>query len=404
MLVWPGKAAPPGCVAHTKNAPDARPPPPTHPNLVSQMATTTAPTPPPATTTAAAPELTLSAATAVVLHDGRAVLGESPAHDARTGAVYYVDIEGRQVVVLPAGFETGGVAAAGEKGAGGGGGGDNNAGSAGADPAAPFSIPAPLPVGGVTPTSDPHTLLVSQPDAVHLLHLPTRALGPALATIPADHALPGTRFNDGLASPQGVWVGGRLHKDWRDGRRARVYALVWEGQDGDKKAALKPVLEEAEVGMANGMAWTASGTVFYIADSADRCVRAFDADPDTGVPMSGSGRVVVSTATLGGAVPDGLCADAGGRLWVALAETGAVGVFSPNPETGGTEVGRLTNLPFTRLNSCAWGKGAGADGLLLVTSREEKGAGASPAAGALAVVAGSGGRGSPGGCGLVRLP
>ena len=67
-------------------------------------------------------------------------------------------------------------------------------------------------------------------------------------------------------------------------------------------------------------------------------------------------------------------------------------------------MGRLTNLPFTRLTSCAWGKGAGADGLLLVTSREEKGAGASPAAGALAVVAGSGGRGSPGGCGLVRLP
>ena len=66
--------------------------------------------------------------------------------------------------------------------------------------------------------------------------------------------------------------------------------------------------------------------------------------PDTGVSVSGSGRVVVSTATLGGAVPDGLCADAGGRLWVALAETGAVGVFSPDPETGGTGSGAPDQL------------------------------------------------------------
>ena len=183
MLVWPGKAAPPGRVAHTKNAPDARPPS-THPNLVSQMATTTAPTPPPATTTAAAPDLTLSAATAVVLHDGRAVLGKSPAHDARTGAVYYVDIEGRQVVVLPAGFETGGVAAAGEKGAGGGGGGDNNAGSAGADPAAPFPSrpPSPSAASPLPPTRTP--CWSPSRNAVHLLHLPTRALGPALAIHP----------------------------------------------------------------------------------------------------------------------------------------------------------------------------------------------------------------------------
>jgi sugar lactone lactonase YvrE len=370
------------------------------------MATTTA------VTTAAAPPstpLTLSAATSTILHDAHATLGESPVHDARTGAIYYVDIEGRAVIVLPRGF--GAADGVGGRQAGGGGGGDAAAAAAAA--AAPFSIPTPLPVGGVTPTSDPHTLLVSQPDAVHLLDLRSRTLGPPLAAIPPAHAVPGTRFNDGLASPQGTWVGGRLHKDWREGRRGRVYALVWEGGgggggEGRKEGAaaaalLKPVLEEGEVGMSNGMAWGGQGTRFYLADSAAKCVLCFDACPATGIPVSGTGRVVVSALALGGAVPDGLCLDGDGRLWVALAETGAVGVYAPCAATGGVEVGRLSGLPFTRLTSCAWGRG-GEDGRLIVTSREEKGEGASPAAGALVAVSGSGGRGSAGGCGVVALP
>ena len=250
-----------------------------------------------------------------------------------------------------------------------------------------------------------------------MLNLATRTLGPPLASIPPNHALPGTRFNDGLASPQGTWVGGRLHKDWREGRRGRVYALVFgdgaetEGARPDaaappRAASLVPVLEESEVGMANGMAWGDGGAAFYLADSASKCVLRFEADPASGIPRSGTGRVVVSASTLGGAVPDGLCLDDAGRLWVALAETGAVGVFEPGEGGGGgREVGRVQGLPLTRLTSVAWGKGEEA-GSLIVTSREEKGEGASPVAGCVCVVLGTGGRGAGGGegVGVVRLP
>ncbi len=330
--------------------------------------------------------LTLASATAVVLHDGRAVLGESPVHDGRTGAIYYVDIEGRKVVILPGGF---GGERERERGEGEGREGREkrasltshltNApvssphlpGDDGTPATSPISIPTPLPGGGVTPPADPASLLGSQPDAGHLLNLATRTLGPPLASIPPNHALPGTRFNDGLASPQGTWVGGRLHKDWREGRRGRVYALVFgdgaetEGARPDaaappRAASLVPVLEESEVGMANGMAWGDGGAAFYLADSASKCVLRFEADPASGIPRSGTGRVVVSASTLGGAVPDGLCLDDAGRLWVALAETGAVGVFEPGEGGGGgREVGRVQGLPLTRLTSVAWGMGVG---------------------------------------------
>jgi sugar lactone lactonase YvrE len=351
--------------------------------------------PPPTTTPTST--LTLSSATALCLHDAHATLGESPL--AHGDSLVYVDIEGRAVHVLPSGR-----AAA-------------DGGNEATNPAHTF--PTPAPVGSASPTTHPSLLLVSQPESVHLLDTRTGEVGPPLASIPADDAVPGTRFNDGKASPQGVWVGGRLHKEWRAGKRARVYALRFgngnggDGGDEGKKAeaALVPVLEEDEVGMANGMAWSKKGTLFFIADSADRCVRAFDADPATGIPLSGSGRVVVSTATLGGCVPDGLDIDEAGRLWVALAESGSIGVFEPAPADSkaggeGVEVGRV-RLPVTRVTACAWGRGegegAGRD-TLLVTSREEKGEGASPAWGGLFGVRGTGGRGAVGGCGVVALP
>ena len=33
------------------------------------------------------------------------------------------------------------------------------------------------------------------------------------------------RFNDGKVSPQGVFVVGRMHSKWRDGKAGRLYRL-----------------------------------------------------------------------------------------------------------------------------------------------------------------------------------
>lgn len=46
---------------------------------------------------------------------------------------------------------------------------------------------------------------------------------------PADDNAEGTRFNDGKATPQGVFIVGRLHRDWRGGQPGKVFALDLRG-------------------------------------------------------------------------------------------------------------------------------------------------------------------------------
>ena len=47
--------------------------------------------------------------------------------------------------------------------------------------------------------------------------------------MPADDNAEGTRFNDGKATPQGVFIVGRLHRDWRGGQPGKVFALDLRG-------------------------------------------------------------------------------------------------------------------------------------------------------------------------------
>ena len=52
----------------------------------------------------------------------------------------------------------------------------------------------------------------------------------AVATVPEEHAWEGPpsgmRFNDGKASPGGVFIVGRMHMDWRNGQPGRLYRLI----------------------------------------------------------------------------------------------------------------------------------------------------------------------------------
>lgn len=50
---------------------------------------------------------------------------------------------------------------------------------------------------------------------------------PAVATVPEDHGVAEMRFNDGKASPAGVFVVGRMHNNWRGGENGRLYWLDW---------------------------------------------------------------------------------------------------------------------------------------------------------------------------------
>ena len=140
--------------------------------------------------------------------------------------------------------------------------------------------------------------------------------------------------------------------------------------------------------MPNGMAWlpdaTTGGLHFYIVDSAARVVRRHTTDETHAAPDGSDGAVVVRTPD---ATPDGMDADAAGRLWIALAETGTVAAFDP---ASGARVASVSTLPLlSRITSCGFG---GPDlATLFITSREEKGDTASSVAGAVVAVAPGGG-------------
>ena len=133
----------------------------------------------------------------------------------------------------------------------------------------------------------------------------------------------------------------------------------------------------------NGIAWTADQRTMYWIDSAANCVDAFDYDPSSG--ETSNRRVVVTCPKQGegtadgliGGIPDGATIDAGGKLWVALAESGHVVQY--DPQTGKQLM--AVALPVKRVTACTFG---GEDlSELFVTTREETGPGGSPHAGGL---------------------
>lgn len=132
-----------------------------------------------------------------------------------------------------------------------------------------------------------------------------------------DGLLPsGVRYNDGACDPQGRFVIGTATVDGRRGGGA-LYRL-------DPAGAVTVLLEG--VTESNGLCWSLDGAIFYYVDSGDPVIRryAYSADgllsrlPDFYVAADGDG------------VPDGLCIDAEGALWVAMWQGGTLRRLAPD--------------------------------------------------------------------------
>ena len=363
------------------------------------MSTSTLAAPPTATASAPPP--------VVVLADDRDVLGEGPVHDPRTGKLYRVDIEGKKVLSIDL-----------KKRAG------EGEGEGGEKASSPSTVVGETPeaVGCLCLTSDPITLLVALSRSVHSLDVSNggKLSEQPLATLPESEGVEGLRFNDGKVSPRGTFVVGRLHSKWREGHKGAVYALKKKKESSSSSSssssewALERVLGPEEVGMGNGMAWRPRRRAegggdekgeggdekvifdFFIVDSAAKTVQRFATDPETAVPLSGTGTIVLDASDFQNAVPDGMDIDSDFNLWIALAETGSVVCFDPEAKAKGLPLSRRATLrlPLTRVTSCAFGarRSEGEDDFsstLFVTSREEASKlkeEASPVAGAVLVV------------------
>jgi sugar lactone lactonase YvrE len=149
-------------------------------------------------------------------------------------------------------------------------------------------------------------------------------VGPDGTVTPGPVILPagaGRRLNDGACGPDGVFLVGSLAlADPPGGSGAEVLVRV----EADRSVT---VLDD-DLGLSNGLGWSPDGRLLYSIDSMPGVVHVRDS-PD------GPRRVLIAP----GEIPDGMCVDAAGDLWIAFYGAAEVRRYTPAGElTGVVEV------------------------------------------------------------------
>ncbi|KAB0338481.1 hypothetical protein FD755_025241, partial [Muntiacus reevesi] len=103
-----------------------------------------------------------------------------------------------------------------------------------------------------------------------------------------------------------------------------------------------------QVDISNGLDWSLDHKIFYYIDSLSYSVDAFDYDLQTGKI---SNRRSVYKLEKEEQIPDGMCIDVEGKLWVACYNGGRV--IRLDPETGKRL--QTVKLPVDKTTSCCFG-------------------------------------------------
>jgi sugar lactone lactonase YvrE len=162
----------------------------------------------------------------------------------------------------------------------------------------------------------------------------------------------GNRPNDGRVDSRGRFWIGTMALDKHAGAGA-----LYRGDLGGKPPLIVRMLDE--VSISNGIDWSPGDDLMYYADSPTGRIDVFDWDPASGMI---SRRRPFVTLPRGDGVPDGLCVDADGFVWVALWGGSAVRRYRQD----GT-LDREVRLPVTQVTSCAFG-GPDLDELFITTA------------------------------------
>jgi len=167
-----------------------------------------------------------------------------------------------------------------------------------------------------------------------------------LAILPGD-----SRMNDAKCDRLGRFWAGSTHMEFAPGRGVLHVLLpdwttrvVWEG-----------------LTLPNGLGWSVDGRTFYLVDTVEGEVCAFDTDPAT---AQLSGRRVLRRFPSEHGLPDGLTVDAAGCLWIALWGGGRVVRISPDGEL----LDEIA-MPVDQPSSCVFG-GHARDMLYVTSARE----------------------------------
>lgn len=246
-------------------------------------------------------------------------VGEGPVWDARTGLLWWVDI--------PAGLVHASRVNASRPGTG-----------------ELTTLALPMQVGAVAPTTS-GDLVVACEAGFGLL-----AAGGAFEVRQPVLAA-GERMNDAKCDPAGRLWAGSTEMTFTPGRgRLHVLHPDWHSE---------VVLDGLT--LPNGMGWSPDSSEFYLADSVQRVIYAFTFDL-RGATLSGK-RTLIAFAERDG-MPDGLCVDTSGCLWVAMWGGSRVLRISPVGE-----ILAVVEMPVRQPSSCAFG-GQRLDVLYVTSARD----------------------------------
>lgn len=254
-----------------------------------------------------------------LLERDRAEVGEGPAWDAATESLIWVDITAGTVRRTSASGERLATHAIGRH------------------------------VGAALPAADGRLLLAVR-EGFALLD-PSGTAEPLLEVEPD----PSMRFNDAKCDPHGRAFAGTMPYVAKRGV-ACLYRL-----DTRPNLRATPVIEA--MALSNGLAWSADGELMWVIDSGPGTVTAYAYDAEDG----SLGGVVSSFRPRAGedSMPDGMCIDDDGGLWIAVWGDGEVRRYTP---TGRLDA--VVELPVTQVTSCCFG-GSGGDTLFITSAAFE---------------------------------
>ncbi len=243
--------------------------------------------------------------TAEVLIEAHADVAESPVWDSSKSLWTYVDITAKTVNTVTC------------------------------DGIPAMSVSVPKHVGAALPADD-GTWLLAMRDSFAILD-EAGAVLPLLKVLDESDV----RFNDAKCDPLGRAFAGTMPYDRQAGRGA-LFRL-------DDGPTVTTVL--SETGLSNGLGWNPAGDRMYFIDSGSQQVTKFDFSLETG-SLTNRLPFVLIPAALG--MPDGLCVDNDGGVWVAL-----FGGSSIHRYTAEGDLDAVVPLPVSQPTSCAIG---GSDG------------------------------------------
>lgn len=242
-----------------------------------------------------------------LLYDLKATLGEGPVWDARTQALYWIDILGKRLyanadVLLEAdGF---------------------------------IGCLAPRKAGGLILALCGASRADAERFSFRTLDIDSVKLT-LLASLKNEPST--NRFNDGKCDPRGRFLAGTMDLGEKD-PSGSLYSF-----DGKSITRLF-----GDVTISNGMTWSPDHKTFYHIDTPTRVIKAFDYDLESG--QIDNMRVAVRIPESFG-WPDGMTSDMQGNLWVAM--WGGAQITKWDPHTG--QLLERIPVPAKNVSSCVFG-------------------------------------------------